>query len=174
MKWLKDKLFRYKLKAKLRSLPAAKKETQQNSVNFIGLLFDENHIPLGKELQYYIDRWTSNGKKVDVFSFVDVKEFDESVDDSKKFCRKNVNWFQVPHGDKIDGFLQKPFDILITLNPAKKQHLHFLNAASNARFKIGLLPDELEFYNLILDVEETASIKNIFSDIQETLDKLTI
>lgn len=174
MKWLKDRLFNYKLKSRLSSRRAEKQVVNQNKVKSIGMLFDESQISNPKELQIYVDKWTKNGKSVETFSFIDVKEFDESIDSIGKFCRKDINWFHVPQGDKVDAFLKKQYNILITINPAKKQHLHFLNAVSSAKFKIGLLPDEVEFYDLVIDLEENVSIKKIFSDIQETLDKLSI
>ncbi len=174
MKWLKDRLFNYKLKSRLSSLQADKKVVNQNKVKSIGMLFDDSQISNPKELQSYVDKWTKNGKSVETFSFVDIKDFEENIDDTGKFCRKDINWFQVPQGDKVDAFLNKPYNILITINPAKKQHLHFLNAVSSAKFKIGLLPDEVEFYDLVIDLEENANVKKIFSDIQETLDKLSI
>lgn len=174
MKWLKDRLFHYKLKSKLSALPEHSTDVMQNEVQSIGILFDESHIPDEKALQYYIDRWKGLGKKVEKFSYADVKEFPEDSDNESRFCRKDINWYQVPQGAKIDAFLTKTFDILITLNPSKKPYLHYLNAASRASFKIGLLPDELEFYNLILDVQETDNVKKIFGDIQNTLDNLSI
>ena len=174
MKWLKDRLFSLRLKSNLSSRHPKKEVVNQNKVRSIGLLFNESQISNQRELQAYIDKWTKNGKAVETFSFVDIKEFEETTDDAGKFCRKDVNWFQVPQGDKIDAFVNKPYDILITINPAKKRYLHFLNAVSSAKFKIGLLPDVVEFYDLLIDLDENATVKKIFSDIQETLDKLSI
>jgi len=78
----------------------------------------------------------------------------------------------MPKGPKVESFISKKYDVLITINPDQKQHLHFLNAASKAKFKIGLLPDNLNYYNLMIDCKQTNSVKTIFSDIQLTLDKL--
>jgi hypothetical protein len=121
-----------------------------------------------------IKKWIKKGRSVETFSYVDVKEFNENQDNPNQICNKDINWFHAPHGIKVKSFIAKPYDILITINPEKKKHLHFLNATSKARFKIGILPDYVEFYNLIIDCKNPSSITNIFTDIQTTLDKLTI
>ncbi len=175
MNWLKNKLFSYQLK----NIPVDKINNDQkaqikNLTSYIGILYDDIHIDNLQEMSQIINRWTKSGKRIETFSFVDVKEFEEDSNPDNKICRKDINWYGLPKGEKVDRFTQKKFDILITINPNKTKHLHYLNAASKAKFKIGLLPDELEFYNLMIDCPKNDSIKKIFSDIQITLDKLAI
>lgn len=173
MSWLKKKMFAYQLKNVVVRKTSQKSQQVHNLTSHIGILFDESHIDSMKEMEAIIKKWQNSGKHVETFSFIDQKEFTEEEDNpDNKICRKNINWYGMPKGEKVNTFSSKKFDILITINPEKKWHLHFLNAASMAKFKIGLLPDELEFYNLMIDCAKPDSIKKIFSDIQLTLDKL--
>ena len=172
MGWIKDKLFNYRLKKRIESVGSTPTSGSTNKMQQIGILFDENQIDSLAELQKYVQAWIKKGKKVETFSFVDIKEFPPEEIPLNKFCKKNLNWYNIPHGETVQSFLDNPYDILITINPEKKDYLHFLNAGSKAKFKIGLLPDELELYNLIVDCEQPAKVKYIFSDIQSTLDKL--
>lgn len=175
MNWLKNKMFSYQLK----NLPVDKKSNAnqgqvKNLTSYIAVLFDEDQIDNPKEMSTILQKWSKSGKRIETFSFVDVKEFEETDNPDNKICKKDINWYGMPKGEKVSAFANKRFDILITINPNKTKHLHYLNAASKAQFKIGLLPDELEFYNLMIDCDKTNSIKKVFSDIQITLDKLAI
>lgn len=174
MGWFKKRMFNYRLKKRIDNLGSAPATGSTNYSKHIGILFDESQIDSLSELHKYVQTWIKKGKQVETFSFVDIKEFPPEEIPTNQFCRKNLNWYNIPQGEHVQSFLDKSYDILITINPGKKDFLHFLNAGSKAKFKIGLLPDELEFYNLIVDCEQPEKIKNIFTDIQSTLDKLAI
>lgn len=174
MRWLKERLFKLKLNSRIQEQGERKIEQYQNSGNYICILFDESQIDSMSDLETYITSWMNKGKRVETFSFLDIKEFLPEDEFENKICRKDLNWYDVPNSQKANEFINKAFDILITINPLKKNHLHFLNAASKSKFKIGLLPDELDYYNLVLDCEKPENVQSIFTDIQSTLDKLAI
>lgn len=171
MKWLKDLLFNKNLKSRLNNTQLIKKDGKNES-NYIGILVDEDAVDNPAALNKVIKEWEKKGKKVEKIAFLNVKELEEGSTDS--FCLKQINWFEIPKGEVIEVFLNRSYDILITINPSQHKFINYMNAASLARFKIGLTAEELEYNNLIIDCEKPSHIQTIFRDIQITLDKLAI
>lgn len=173
MGWLTDKLFNYRLKKALVANGTRKAVVVNNDASRVMILFDESQIDNHVELKKQIIEWRNSGKKVKTFSYADVKEFGEGENQESRLCKKDINWFSVPIGEKVNSFIAEKYDILLTINPRAKKQLLYLNAASLAKFKIGLLPDNVKHYNLLIDCKQPESIKAIFADINITLDKLT-
>lgn len=170
MKWLKDWLFSRNLQARLRANEVKKEAKNQSS--YIGILVDELAIDSMSKLDKIISDWQGKGKKVEKLAYVDTKELpEESVN---QFCNKDLNWFQAPKSELIDEFCKKNFDILITLNPEHRKFINYINAVSNAKFKIGLEEEDLPFNNLIIECKTPSKVQTAFQDIQITLDKLAI
>lgn len=173
MSWIKDKLYNQRLRKSITNITSITKEQFKNNGDQIAVLFEETTDFSAADVYKQVLSWRKLGKNIFLFSFLDEKELLEEENENR-FFKSDLNWLSIPNGKKIDDFLQKSFDILITINPERKKHLHYLNAVSKARFKIGILPDEVEFYNLIIDCDKPDSVKVVFSDIQLTLDKLAL
>jgi hypothetical protein len=171
MKWLKDIVFSSNLKKRLQKIKNVKKENR-NLSKFIGILVDENSIDSMSNLEKIIEEWRKKGKTVNAFSYVDEKELPEEKTDS--FCKKEINWAGIPSGEKVEKFIDTPFDILITINPEQKKFLQYINASSIAKFKIGLDAEDLQYNNLIIDCKQSSKVQTAFKEIQITLDKLAI
>ena len=103
--WLKDKLFALKLRGILNSQNSTKEKNVNNKAQSIAILFDESQISSPAEVQQYVNRWNSKGKKVETFRYVDVKEFTEDNQSDDKFCRKDLNWYGLPNSEKINSFV---------------------------------------------------------------------
>jgi len=171
--WLINLLYNFSLRKRLNQKSKETATEKNNHSKHIGILFDESQLNQVESIEQYLQAWASKGKIIETFRFVDVKSFPPLDDPSNRICRKDVTWYKVPKGNKVDTFLHKKFDLLITINPEKKKFMHYLNAASNAKFKIGLLPDELEFYNLIIDCEQANQVQSIFKNIELTINNLS-
>jgi hypothetical protein len=171
MKWLKDWLFSRNLNNRLKALKNVKKESK-NLSSYIGILVDQSSIDSITSLEKVIKDWEGKGKKVEKFAYLDVKVLEE--ESSIFFCQKDINWVGIPASPEIENFIQTPFDILITINPTHRNFIHYINAVSVAKFKIGLEADDLEYNNLIIDCKEPGHVQTAFKDIQITLDKLAI
>ncbi len=171
MKWLKDFVFARNLKSKLAEQKHVKKESK-NLSSFVGILADESSIDQVSKLNQIVKDWEKRGKKVELYTFLDVKELEEEIPFS--FCRKNINWAGIPSGEVVERFRQTPYDILITINPEQRNFIQYMNASSIAKFKIGLYEDELPFNNLIVDCKNSNQVVRIFNEIQVTLEKLAV
>lgn len=171
MKWLKDWLFSRNLQKRLKDLKNIKKESK-NMSSYIGILVDESSIDSISSLDKVINDWKSKGKKVEKFSYLDVKELAEPS--SVLFCQKDIKWSGIPNSEDVERFINIPFDILITINPTHRNFIHYINAVSVAKFKIGLEAEDLEYNNLIIDCKKPGHVQTAFKDIQITLDKLAI
>jgi len=171
MKWLKDLLYRNNLNSRLKAIQTMKKDIKNQSM-YIGILVDEDAIDNAESLAKVIKEWEKKGKRVEKTAFLAVKELEEGVSDV--FCLKDISWANVPRGEVVEAFLEKSFDILITINPSHRTCINYMNAVSKAKFKIGLEAEDLQYNNLIIDCEKPSHVQTVFRDIQITLDKLAI
>lgn len=171
MKWLKNIVFNSSLKTRLQKIQQVSKENK-NLSKYIGILVDESSIDSSSTLEKVANEWKNKGKTVQIFSYIDEKELPEGTGNA--FCKKDINWASIPKGEEVNKFIDTKYDILITMNPDKKKFIQYINAASVAKFKIGLEAEDLEYNHLIINCKQSNQVQTAFKQIQTTLDKLAV
>lgn len=123
---------------------------------------------LGK-IELFIKQLEEINKKVSSYTFHPqvLEEVPENA-----FHKKDFNWYHFPYTDRILNFINQQFDILIVINMDNNQLMTTLGALSKAKFKIGINDDNMEFYNLIVDSNNSNDLQRIIKDIKETIKKL--
>lgn len=125
--------------------------------NAIALLFkitkEEDYINVQKFSKYLKSEFGT--KKVFVLGYWDDPkkdpEFMQSKLDFDYFSKKDLNWFGIPSGGKIENFLQSSFDILIDLNNYYNVPLRYLIAKCNANLKVGRFSkDNEDFFDVMI------------------------
>ncbi len=102
------------------------------------------------------------GKKVMMLGFVNQKQLSHKYKfhiNHEYFWRESLDTFLLPKKDKIAGFIQQPFDLLINLYPEFNLQLAAVSSYSKATTRIGAHFAESESYNEIL-IE--GKFKNLF------------
>jgi hypothetical protein len=70
------------------------------------------------------------------------KSGESGITPSPALCmiqRKDINWYGLPHENRISGFLQKPYDILIDLTQDKRIFAaDYILASTEASFRISI------------------------------------
>jgi hypothetical protein len=90
------------------------------------------------------------GKDVKVFAFTTEAKVPEGLD-FDCFCKKDLNWALVPKGAKVDEFLSKEFDILISLYFSESQPLDFIAQAARVKLRVGYYREGgRDFYDLMV------------------------
>ena len=147
------------------------------SARSIGILFNAKDERTFKQIREFADQLRGGGlREVKALGFVpkqEVASFLQSSQDFDFFSREDFNWYYKPQGRKVVGFLSEPFDILIDLRLSKFTSLLFIVALSRAQFKVGRYrADFKDFYDLMIDVEESSDLPYFMSQIQHYLSML--
>lgn len=78
-------------------------------------------------------------------------QFMQSKLDFDYFSKKDLNWFGIPAGGKIDNFLNEHFDLLIDLNNYYNVPLRYLIIKCHADLKVGRYSKENEaFFDVLI------------------------
>lgn len=147
------------------------------SARSIGILFNAKDERTFKQIREFADQLRGGGlREVKALGFVpkqEVASFLQSSQDFDFFSREDFNWYYKPQGRKVVGFISEPFDILIDLRLSKFTSLLFIVALSRAQFKVGRYrADFKDFYDLMIDVEESSDLPYFMSQIQHYLSML--
>jgi hypothetical protein len=107
----------------------------------------------------------SGASSVKSLAFVDNALPLDNVDYAA-YNRKNITWYGVPSGDKVDTFIQVPADILIVLCTEMLPHYEYIIAHTQAQFIIG--PDILKathYFNLTVQYPESDNLEDMVGAI---------
>ncbi len=112
----------------------------------IGLVYDTevvNPVYLNKMFHYF----ESEGKKVTTLGFVNNKELGDYLPNYKEeyFCKKDLNFWQIPKKRAVSKFINTEFDYLINLDVLGNVQLQAISTFSKARTRIGKHLDEFPF-----------------------------
>lgn len=143
----------------------------------IGIIFNAKDERTFKQIREFSDKLRGGGlRKVKALGFVpkaEVASFLKSSQDFDFFSREDFNWYYKPQGRKVAGFIGESFDILIDLRLNKFTSLLFIVALSRAHFKVGRYrADFKDFYDLMIDVDESKDLPYFISQIEHYLEML--
>ena len=142
---IKESVLKYKTNKFLKS-NAEKYSVSFNKAKTIGLLFDnDENYKLSKP---FIELLSKEGKSVNLLILSHKKE----VPTINHYVEKDFNWIGNVTSNKVEQFINKPYDYLFMLN----EEIHYLNkyilAASKAKCRVGLHNEENEeFFELMFD-----------------------
>lgn len=172
MNWLQKKLFNKKISQQLLHKQRGD-EPAKNEVQDIAILLETSDESQYEVVKSSIKNIKKRGKTIHLYQYRDLKSLSEELDSEQLFCKQDFNWYHIATSPKAIQFVQQNFDMLICINPQRKPCLNYLNVSSNAKFKIGVLPDHIEHYNLMMDTKDTSNISQLFKEIESILDKLS-
>lgn len=120
-----------------------------DAIKVIGVIWQ----PTGKEAFTFLKEYFNRDKLI----FRGFCVFEESVNPpayTNTITTEDLNWWGLPKPEKIDDFTKMNFDLL--LNIALKQNfvLDYLTALSQAKFKVGYSPNEVNYFDLNINIGE--------------------
>jgi hypothetical protein len=106
-------------------------------------------------------------KDVKALGFVNLKELTHHHMPMLQFdffFLKDLNWYYKPQNYIIKNFVEKDYDILINFCDDSCIPIKYLAGSSKAKFKVGKYQENVDLYDMMLDVKENtlaALIKEI-------------
>jgi len=125
-----------------------------NSYSNIAILFDGTQEEDRKSVHRFKKTINRNGtKSIKSLTFLDNSLPLDNVDYAA-YNKKNVNWYGIPTGEKIEEFLHSQFDLLIVLCKSMSPHFEYIIANSLSNFVIGPAISKSEkYFHLMVDFD---------------------
>lgn len=115
-----------------------------------------------------------NSREVRSLAFVDNDLPLDNVDYAA-YNRKNLKWYGIPFGQKVEEYLGREFDVMIVLCTAMKPHFEYIIGLAGASFVIGPAIDKSEIYfDLIVDTKGETSLDAMIRKMIEAVDLISI
>jgi hypothetical protein len=155
-------------KARARRRQGSSKGVNLETAKKIGLLFDATDINQRKAALDFVEQWSKRGKNFRLLGFFDSKLKDDNFT-FPHFNQKDINWLDIPKGEAVEGFLSEDFDLLIHLAIHSNIQMEYISTLTNALLKVGPPSLHLPAYDLMIEVSESASIKQFIQQMEHFL-----
>ena len=132
----------------------------------IGIVYNLHDMP-SEHLYEIIHHFESEGKSVFTLGFVDEKDIDNLGSNNKEsyFCKAELNFWKIPHGNRISKFIQEDFDFLINLDLKGVNELQGVSTFSMAKTRIGKFFDDFLFAHDLMVKSDSQEAYGLFIDI---------
>lgn len=170
---IKNWLLHQKFESKAR--PNEPTSTGINTLQSIGILFDGTDEEERKVVHKFKKNINPDQKRdIKSLAFINNKLPLDNIDYSA-YNLKDVKWFGLPFGEKIDEFIQYNFDLLIVISKQMLPHTEYIVAHSKSKFIIGTGLELAEkYFDIIVDVENSDSTNVILNKITTAINKIAI
>lgn len=132
----------------------------------IGIVYNMHDMPI-EHLHKIIHHFESDGKSVFTLGFVDDKDIDNIGSNNKEsyFCKAELNFWKIPHGNRISKFIQEDFNFLINLDLKGTNELQGISTFSMAKTRIGKFFDDFLFAHDLMVKSDSQEAYGLFIDI---------
>ena len=142
----------------------------------IGILYDATHTNQVNTVKKFVEALKVQGKSVTLFGFYNKKKLPADQHNSKSneiISRTDLNWYGLPKKNVYAMMANEPFDLLLNLCTWHCIPLLVISASSKAKFRIGkYFSDALNFFDLMLNIENNAPLENFLTQIEDFSTKL--
>ena len=164
---IKQKVGDFFFKRELKSNPRQREVHNLHTSKSIGILYDATEMEDMLKVSEFVNTLFKTKKDVKALGFVNLKELTHNHMPMLQFdffFLKDLNWYYKPQNYIIKNFVEKDYDILINLCPSTCVPIKYLAGSSQAKFKVGKYEEDIDLYDMMIDVKEntiSALIKEI-------------
>jgi hypothetical protein len=170
---IRKALFQKALRQLLARQKRQRKVNNLESAHSIGLAFDATDEKIRKEVLEIYRSFEKNGKKIKLLGFFNVKETpgEQPFD---FFFKKEMTWTGQPKSPVAETFANAKPDVLICLNPEALPILDWIAIQSAAAMKIGMATDNINDYDLQLEIPKGKGPRYFMEQLSIYLDKIVL
>jgi hypothetical protein len=131
-----------------------------NTAKTVGLLFDATDHSIYETARSFSKFFAERKIKLTGLGFADSKEvmnFYQYYTGFNFFTLKDTNWQGIPRNHNVNDFMNEKVDILIDIHFADNFQLDYINAMSEAEFKIGPYSSNVQQYDFMIDISSNPS-----------------
>ena len=158
---IKQKLGDFFFKRELKSNARKREVHNLHTAHSIGILYDATEREDMLKVSEFVNALFKTKKDVNLKELthhhMPMLQFDF-------FFLKDLNWYYKPQNYIIKNFVEKDYDILINLCDSNCIPVKYLAGISPAKFKVGKYEEDIDLYDMMIDVKEntiSALIKEI-------------
>ena len=139
----------------------------------IGILYPLYDLPDYNKVEAFVSGLQKKNKELRVLGYLQHKDLATRFLPKLSydfFSQHDVNWYFKPVNIKVQGFIEKEFDLLIDLTLEEHLPLKFVAGLSRARCKVGRFSEEnTRYYDLMIKVDKKQNLAEFISQIQHYL-----
>ncbi len=148
---IKRRLHFNKIKNQIPIRPATERH-DFSSAQTVAILADVTTKEAENQLEKYVQRVQSLGKRVTVLTFSSSKQKDRTYKFDCIFD-KEISFLGIPSSDLVQKFLDKRFDLLIGLFLPDSLPLEHLSILSKSSFKVGPKTKWMACFDMMIDTQ---------------------
>ncbi len=168
-KWFFYRAFNLQDKKKVR------RHGQVNPMKSVCILFDGTDEAQRKQVHQFKKAINRDGQtEVKSLAFINNRLHLENVDYAA-YNLKDINWYGVPSGEKVQTFIQYNYDLMIVLCKKMLPQYEYIIAHSEAQFKVGAAIKRAEHYfDLIVDMPESKDTGALINNIMKAVSLVSV
>ena len=154
---IKQKVGDFFFKRELKFNPRKRKVHNLHTAQSIGILYDATEREDMMKVSEFVNALFKTKKDVKALGFVNLKELTHHHMPMLQFdffFLKDLNWYYKPQNYIIKNFVEKDYDILINMCDSTCIPIKYLAGSSQAKFKVGKYEEEIDLYDMMIDVKE--------------------
>ncbi len=169
-KWfdnIKESFYQKHLKRKVSQVKIKRHQVNFENAKTIGILIEagdrENLVFADK----YRDRLRKMTKQVKILAYFNDKANHDNLTVSY-FTDKDMNWYGIPNSEQVRDFIERPFDILISLHLTPSRPLEYISTISSAKMRVGLHASDKEYcYDFMIDPSAVSNHKQFVKQFED-------
>lgn len=134
----------------------------------IGLLYNASNSDNVVAVTKFVELLKNNELEITSLAYLN-----ENIKEDNRinyFNKTNINWYEIPFGEKIDNFQKRKFDILICATTQECLPLEYLSATSKASYRVGFYQkDKTEIYDFMINVNQQTDLNYFFKQVYNYL-----
>jgi hypothetical protein len=145
-------------------------ENHFSAINSVGIIFDATDSKVSSIVLAFVDQLRKKEFEVWPFGFFNSRNPGTPV--TFDFIDlKQLSFAWIPEGERIQKFIDTPFDVLINLDTSAHRPLNYIAAASKALFKIGPAHGNHAHYDLMVEMHGS-DLERYIQEIRTTFNKI--
>ena len=155
--------------------PYGRHSSGTNALQSVCILFDGTDEDERKIVHKFKKKLSPDSKRtVKSLAFINNSLPLDNIDYAAYYL-KQIKWFGLPFGEKVEEFLQYNYDILIVLCKKMLPHYEFIIAHSKAQFAIGpSIEKASKYFDITVQMEGNDTTDQLILKIIEAIDKISI
>ncbi|MBK8628181.1 MAG: hypothetical protein IPN86_22280 [Saprospiraceae bacterium] len=146
-----------------------------NSMQSVAILFDGTDETERKIVHKFKKSINPDGKKdIKSLAFINNQLPLDNIDYAA-YNLKNIKWYGLPFGEKVEEFVHLKFDILIVIVSKMLPHYEYIIAHSDVKFVIGpSIFNAEKYFDLTVEISENESSDIVIKKIMKAIDKVAL
>ena len=166
-KWL-DQLHFRALKKQLMQQSFQRTPVEYKNAKKIGILLNASNPKSIEIVKKFVLTNSNDKRNVKVLAYFNDKEEHPNFPYSY-FGKKEVNFISKPSGQRVEQFINQPFDVLFNLCQEENLMLNYIAALSKAHMRVGPFQKNAEHYDLIVDIPQGKDINYFIQQAEQIL-----